>query len=133
MQVVISGDNYQLPPITGSPSYINPTSPEGQIGREFIVRNFTLFSELTYPNYRQRDDPVFNEICTCARHGVDPGIELLKLLNEKFVKTIGEASKRVPPDALWTATTWSVVDDLNAKDFEHLCSMGGTPVNIFAK
>jgi len=119
--------------MTGSPAYKDSTTSQGQVGRAFIVQHFKLFSELTHPNYRQLEDPVFNEICTCARHGVDPGPERLKLLNAKFAHTIGAAASRVPSDALWTATTWNIVDDLNAKDFEHLCSSGGTPVNVFAK
>jgi len=104
----------------------------GTIGRNFIVKNFKLFSELTTPNYRQIKDPTLTAMCTAARFCIEPSPDLLQLLNDRFT-TIPVASATVAPDALWTASTWNVVDKLNRDHLEQCRKANKTIVNLYAK
>jgi hypothetical protein len=131
-QVLSLGDFYQLPPTIGSAPYKSGTTPKGVIGRNFIVDTFKLFSELTTPNWRQIDDPTLTAMCTAARFCRDPSPELLQKLNDRFT-TVPVATASVAPDALWTASTWNVVDQLNSDHLEQCRKAKKTIVNIFAK
>ena len=116
-QVLSVGDFYQLPPTSGSAPYKAAKTYKGNAGRNFIVRNFNLFSELTTPNFRQRKDPILTEMCTAARFCTEPSPQLLDLLNSRFT-SVSEATKSVTVEALWTASTWKVVDKLNNDHLE---------------
>ncbi len=131
-QVLSVGDFFQLPPTSGSAPYKASTTAKGTAGRNFIVRNFNLFAELTTPNFRQIKDPVLTAMCTAARFCNEPGPELLDLLNARFA-TVAEAQTSVTAEALWTASTWSVVDKLNSDHLEQCRLQKKTIVNLFAK
>jgi hypothetical protein len=132
LQVVQIGDYFQLPPTKGSPPYKAANTVKGKLGRAFIVEHFKLFSELTTPNFRQLKDPTLNALCTAARFCTEPSAELLRLSNERYTE-LGVAQKAVSPDALYTASTWAVVDNLNARNLEECRTTKKTIVNIFAK
>ena len=132
MQVLRIGDFFQLPPVSGSVPYKAGTSVKGIIGRNFIVKTFNLFSELTTPNWRQIKDPTLTAMCTAARFCTEPTPELLQQLNARFT-TVAIASATVAPDALWTASTWKVVDKLNIDHLEQCRKEKKTIVNLFAK
>ena len=132
MQVLSAGDFFQLPPVSGSVPYKAGTSVKGIIGRNFIVKTFNLFSELTTPNWRQIKDPTLTAMCTAARFCTEPTPELLQQLNARFT-TVAIASATVAPDALWTASTWKVVDKLNIDHLEQCRKEKKTIVNLFAK
>ena len=131
-QVLSVGDFYQLPPTSGSAPYKAARTNKGSAGRNFIVRNFNLFSELTTPNFRQRKDPILTEMCTAARFCTAPSPQLLDLLNSRFT-TVQEATTTVTVEALWTASTWKVVDKLNSDHLEQCRLQQKTIVNMFAK
>lgn len=131
-QVLSVGDFYQLPPTTGSAPYKVSATSKGNAGRNFIVRNFNLFAELTTPNFRQIKDPRLTEICMAARFCTEPAPGLLDLLNGRFT-TVPEAKNAVSAEALWTASTWSVVDKLNSDHLEQCRLQKKTIVNLFAK
>ena len=131
-QALSIGDYYQLPPVGGSPPYKSANSPIGAAGRKFIVDNFTLFQELTTPNYRQNKDPVLNQLCTAARFCRDPGAELLDKLNARC-STVEQAAAATKPQALCTASTHAVVDKLN-KDHLDQCRASDMPgINLWAR
>jgi hypothetical protein len=131
-QVLSIGDYYQLPPTGGSVPYKLGTSRRGIAGRNFIIASFNLFSELTTPNYRQIKDPILTEMCTAARVCSAPSPGLLDQLNSRFT-TVEVAKSSVTPDALWTASTWSVVDKLNTDHLEQCRLEKKTIVNLYAK
>ena len=91
-----------------------------------------MFAELTTPNFRQRKDPTLNAMCTAARFCEVPSAELLAALNARYgpVATAAAATKA---DALWTASTWKVVDKLNGDCLQKARQEGKTIVNIWAK
>jgi hypothetical protein len=130
-QILSVGDFYQLPPTSGSAPYKASTTSKGIAGRDFIVRNFNLFCELTTPNFRQIKDPILSEMCTAARFCTEPSPQLLDQLNSRFT-TVSEATKYVTVEALWTASTWKVVDKLNSDHLEQCRLQKKTIVNMFA-
>jgi len=131
-QFVSIGDYFQLPPVAGSAPYKSGTTAKGIIGRNFIVKTFKLFSELTTPNWRQIKDPTLTAMCTAARFCTEPSPAMLQQLNDRFT-TVQVAKASVSPDALWTASTWSVVDKLNNDHLEQCRKDNKTVVNLFAK
>ncbi len=131
-KVLSLGDYFQLPPTNGAAPYKSGTNAKSTTGRKFISESFTLFSELTTPNFRQNKDPILNEICTAARFCNAPSDDLLDKLNARFT-TVEQAKASVAHDALWTASTWDVVDRLNNDHLEQCRKEEKTVVNIFAK
>jgi len=119
--------------VAGSWPYLPAATVLGQLGRTLIVQKFTLFFELTEPNWRQHEDPFFNSMCTLARNAEAPTAEDLERLNVNYVDSAAEAISKVSQTSLWTATTWKVVDQLNIDDRKRLQSSGATTVNIFAR
>ena len=134
ISIVLIGDYYQLPPVQGHVPYKNPstTSEKAWRGRELLTRYFTVYSEFTTPNYRQRDDPGYCAICRCARMATAPTQAMLAALNARVV-TIEEAKQKTAPTALWTASTHRVKDILNISQLTDLKKQGATFFNIYAK
>lgn len=130
-QILSIGDFFQLPPTSGSAPYKDSKTPKGIAGRNFIVRNYNLFCELTTPNFRQITDPILSEMCTAARFCTEPSPQLLDQLNSRFT-SVSEAAKSVTVEALWTASTWNVVDKLNSDHLEQCRLQKKTIVNMFA-
>ncbi len=96
------------------------------------MQSFKFFAELTNPNFRQKKDPLLNEVCTAARHCKEPRGPLLEKLNARYT-TVAVAKATVAQDALWTASTWSVVNKLNDDHLEQCRNSNNTVVNVFAK
>ena len=126
------GDYYQLVPVSGSAPYKSATSVKGAAGRQFIIDSFKLFDELTTPNYRQLKDPILNQLCTAARFCNDPGPELLAKLNERFT-SVEAAAAATKPEALWTASTWKVVDKLNTDHLDQCRAAKQPAINLWAR
>jgi len=131
-KVLSLGDYFQLPPTSGAAPYKSGTNFKSVNGRKFIVDSFKLFIELTNPNFRQKKDPILNELCTAARHCKEPRGPLLDKLNARCT-SLAVAKTSVACDALWTASTWSVVNKLNDDHLEQCRKENKPIVNIFAK
>ena len=130
--VVSVGDYYQLPPVEGSAPYKRAEKAQGALGRALIITKFNVFIELTTPNFRQKEDPILNAMCTAARFCEEPSAAMLAQLNARFV-SVPAAVAATSPEALWTASTWKIVDKLNNDHLEQCRSSGKTVVNLFAK
>ena len=132
--VILIGDYYQLPPVQGHVPYKNPLSSHEKAwrGRELLAKYFVVYSEFTTPNYRQRGDPEYCEICRHARYATAPTDAMLQALNARVV-SIEQAKQRTKQTALWTATTHKVKDALNQSQLEDMERNGATFINVYAK
>ena len=116
----------------GSAPYKDANTPKGAAGRKFFKQHFKLFVELTTPNFRQRKDPTLNGLCTAALFCEVPSRELLAALNARF-GDVAVAVVSTKADALWTASTWKVVDKLNNDCLQRARADDKTIVNLWAK
>ena len=131
-QIISIGDYYQLPPVSGSPPYKNSNVAKGIAGRAFIVETFDRFFELTHPNFRQLRDPELNDICTAARFCTAPTQQMLDRVNRRYVD-VEVATTSTSHEALWTASTWNIVNKLNDDHFKLHRAAGKTVVNLWAR
>jgi hypothetical protein len=138
ISVILLGDYFQLPPVSGSRMYCDPKgtvlSGDAWKGRNLMVQHFNTFFEFTTPNFRQLGDPTYHAICQCARFSLAPTAEQLAALNARFRSSAAEAHAEAGNAALWTATTHRDVNAINAEDIrQRSLDVNNSVVNIFAR
>ena len=67
--------------------------PALQQQKTAFAKYFVVYSEFTTPNYRQRGDPEYCEICRRARYATAPTDAMLQALNARVV-SIEQAKQR---------------------------------------
>ena len=119
----LSGDFYQLPPITGYALYIpvhNKLSDAGRLGMQ-LWSQLNVFVELI-ENFRFSEGPdcLLATFLRDARLG-NPNIELLSQINgQRTVISVAQAESRCHKDALWLAPTKDLVQEHNDRGSKHL-------------
>jgi PIF1-like helicase len=133
MNMLFTGDFYQLRPVTGDAIYIRETRRLKSLkGLETWdgLNEFVILTE----NTRHKDDasPVMNSFLKGARIGrIDE--KLLHKMNERVMTSVASAKRLAGPDAVWIAHTNKIVKQFNEDDFKERVESGLTHFRIIAR
>jgi hypothetical protein len=133
MNMIFTGDLYQLRPVNGSAVYENENlSFASQKGKN-IWMQINEYQELI-ENVRFKDDssPEMQRFLNLARKGI-VNKRLLAFMNTRIMIDEKEAKRKAGPNAVWVAHTNMEVNRFNVADFKSKLREGATHFRIIAK